>query len=97
VIHELGYVSVKQHGDYVSKMNMGIKQDCAPSLPSQPHHVSILLPKETIHGSIPWSNISIDENMTIDLIVNAMTLVKDIFHIFQQGCNEGTLSFETHD
>ncbi len=34
VIHELGYVSVEQHGDYVLKMNMGIKQDCTPSVPS---------------------------------------------------------------
>ncbi len=35
MIHDLGYVLVK-HGDYVSKMNMGIKQDPTPSMPSKP-------------------------------------------------------------
>jgi hypothetical protein len=36
-IHDLGYVSTKQHGDYVLKMNMGIKQDCMPLMPLEPH------------------------------------------------------------
>lgn len=53
VIHELGYVSVEQHGDYVSKMNMGIKQSCTPSVPSQPHQVSILPPKAS-KGDNTW-------------------------------------------
>jgi hypothetical protein len=80
-------------------MNMGIKQDYMPSVPLEPHQVGILLPnskgKETIHGSIPWSNAHVDENTTIDLIVNVMTLAKTVFHILQQGCSEGTPSFET--
>ncbi len=76
---------------------MGIKQDCTPSMPLKPHQVSISPPKETIHEIIPWSNTSIDENTTIDLIVNAMMLVKAMLHILQRGGNEGTPSFETHD
>jgi len=56
-----------------------------------------LLPKETIHGSISWSNASIDENMTIDLIVNAMMPIEVVFHILQQGPSEGIPSFETLD
>jgi len=35
--------------------------------------------------------------MTIDLIVNAMMPMKVVFHIFQQGPNEGTPSFEKPD
>jgi hypothetical protein len=75
-------------------MNMGIKQDYIPLVPSEPHQVGISPPKETRHGSIPWSNTFIDENMTIDLIMNAMMLAKTVLHIFQQGCGEGTPSFE---
>jgi hypothetical protein len=56
-----------------------------------------LPPKETIYGNISWSNASIDENTTIDSIMNAMTLIEIVFHIFQQGPNEGTPSFETLD
>jgi hypothetical protein len=56
-----------------------------------------LLPKETIHGSISWSNASIDENMTIDLIVNAMMPIEVVLHILQQGPSEGIPSFETLD
>jgi len=44
-----------------------------------------------------WSNASIDENMTIDSIVNEMTSIEAMLHILQQGCSEGTPSFETHD
>ncbi len=76
---------------------MGIKQDPSSLVPSEPHQFGVFLPKETIHGNILWSNASIDENTTIDLIVNAMTLVKTMLHILQQGPNEGTLSFETFD
>jgi len=78
-------------------MNMGIKQDHMPLVPSKPHQVSILPLKKIIHGSIPWSNTSIDENMTINLIMNAMMIIQVVFHILQQGPNEGTLSFETFD
>jgi hypothetical protein len=42
-----------------------------------------------------WLNASVDENTTIDLIVNAMTSTKAMLHILQQGCSEGTPSFET--
>ncbi len=73
---------------------MGIKQDYTPLVPSEPHQVGISPPKETIHGNIPWSNTYIDENMTIDPIVNAMMLAETVLHIFQQGCGEGTPSFE---
>jgi hypothetical protein len=75
-------------------MNVGIKQD---PMPSEPHQVGVSPPKEMIHGNIPWSNASIDENMTIHSIVNAMMSVKAMFHILQQGPNEGTPSFETLD
>jgi hypothetical protein len=78
-------------------MNMGIKQDPSPLVPSKPHQFGISLPKETIHGNILWLNASIDANTTIDPIVNAMTLVKVVLHILQQGPNESTLSFETVD
>jgi len=67
---------------------MGIKQDCTPLVPSETHHVGVLPPKEIIHGNIPWLNASIDENTTIDLIVNVMTPAEVVLHIFQQGCNE---------
>jgi hypothetical protein len=80
VIHDLGYVSREHHGDYVSKINMGIKQD---HMPSKPNQVGILPPKEIIHESILWSNASTDENVTIDSIVNAMTLATAVFHILQ--------------
>jgi hypothetical protein len=36
-IHDLGYISIKQHGDHVSKMNMRIKQDHMPLMLSEPH------------------------------------------------------------
>jgi hypothetical protein len=36
-IHDLSYVSIEHHGDYISKMNMGIKQDYVPLVPSEPH------------------------------------------------------------
>jgi hypothetical protein len=68
-----------------------------PSMPSEPHQVGVSPPKETIHGNIPWSNVSIDENTTIDPIVNVMTLAKTMFQIFQQGHSEGTVSFKTLD
>ncbi len=35
--------------------------------------------------------------MTIDLIVNAMMLVKAMLHILQQGLEKGTLNFEIFD
>lgn len=53
-IHDLRYVLTKQHGNYVSEMNKGIKQDHMPLVPSKPHQVTVLLPKEIIHGSILW-------------------------------------------
>jgi hypothetical protein len=84
-IHDFGYVL---------KINMGIKQDRTPSKPNQ---IGISPPKDTIHGNISWLNTSIDENVTIDLIMNVMTSTETIIHIFQQGPGEGTLSFETHD
>jgi len=90
MIHDLNYVLTKQHGDYVLEMNMGIKQDPTPSVPLKPHQIGISPPKETILASIPWSNAYVDENMTIDLIVNAMPLAKVVLHILQQGLNEGT-------
>ncbi len=73
---------------------MGIKQDCTPSKPNQ---IGISPLKDIIHGNILWSNTSIDENATINLVVNAMTSTEAMFHIFQQGLGEGTLSFETLD
>jgi hypothetical protein len=42
-----------------------------------------------------WLNASVDENTTIDPIVNAMTSIKAMLHILQQRCSEGTPSFET--
>ncbi len=66
-------------------------------MPSEPHQVGVLPLKETIHGNIPWSNASIDENTTIDPTVNVMTLAKTMFQNFQQGHSEGTLSFKTLD
>jgi hypothetical protein len=54
-----------------------------------------LLPKDTIHGNIPWSNTYVDENGTIDPIVNAMMLAQTMFHILQQGLGEGTPSCAT--
>jgi hypothetical protein len=63
-------------------MNLGIKQDYMPSMPSKPHQVGISPPKEIIHGSIPWSNAYVDENMTIDSIVNAMMVAKAMLYIF---------------
>lgn len=97
VIHDLGYVSTKYHSDYVLEINIRIKQDHTPSMPLGPDQVCVSLPKETIHGNIPWSNASIDENKTIDPIVNAMTSTKVVLHILQQGPSESTPSFETHD
>ncbi len=44
-----------------------------------------------------WSNAYVDENVTIDLIVNAMMLVKAMLHILQQGLEKGTLNFEIFD
>jgi hypothetical protein len=85
VIHDLGYVLAKHHSDYVLEINMGIKQDHTPLVPLEPNQVDVSLPKETIHGNIPWSNAYIDENMTIDPIVNAMTSTKAMLHILQQG------------
>jgi len=72
MIHDIGYVLAKQHGDYVSKMNMGIKQYYTPLMPSEPYQVGISPLKETVHGNITWSNTYVDENTTGDLIVNAM-------------------------
>ncbi len=66
-------------------------------MPSKPHQVGVSPPKETIHGNILWSNASIDENTTIDSIVNAMTPTEVVLYILQQGCSEGTPSFETLD
>jgi hypothetical protein len=97
MIHDLGYVSANEHGDYVSKMNMGIKQDYMPSMPSKPRQVGVSPSKETIHGNVLWSNALVDENTTIYPIVNMMTPVKTMLHILQQGHSEGTLSFETLD
>jgi hypothetical protein len=84
MIQDLGYVSAKHHGDYVLKINMGIKQDHMPSVPSKLDLVGVSPPKDSIHGSIIWSNTSIDENTTIDLIVNAMTLTEVVLNILQQ-------------
>jgi hypothetical protein len=36
-VQDLGYVSTEQHGDHVSKMNMGIKQNYTPSVSLKPH------------------------------------------------------------
>jgi hypothetical protein len=78
-------------------MNMGIKQDYTPLVPSKPRQVGVSPSKEIIHGCIPWSNTLVDENTTIDPIVNAMTPVEAMLHILQQGHSEGTSSFETLD
>lgn len=91
-IHDLGYVLGEHHRDYVSKINIGIKQY---HMPSELNQVGILPPKETIHESIIWSNASANENVTIDSIVKAVTLAKAVFHILQRGPTEGTLSFGT--
>jgi hypothetical protein len=50
-----------------------------------------------IHGNILWSNAYVNENATIDLIVNAMMLAKVVLHILQQELKKGTLNFETSD
>jgi hypothetical protein len=97
MIHDLGYVSTKQHGNYVSKMNMGIKQDCTPLVPSEPYYVGVSFPKETIHGNISWLNAYVNKNTTINPIMNAMSSAKAVLHILQQGCNEGAPNFETLD
>jgi hypothetical protein len=65
-------------------MNMGIKQDPMPSVPSEPHQLGVSPPKEIIQRNIPWSNAYVDENTTIDPIMNAMMLVKVVLHILQQ-------------
>jgi hypothetical protein len=78
-------------------MNMGIKQNPMPLVPSEPHQIGVSPPKEIKHGNIPWSNASIDENTIIDPIVNAMTSIEAMFHILQRGPNESTPSFETPD
>jgi hypothetical protein len=83
VIHDLGYVLAKHYSDYVLEINMGIKQDRTPLVPLELDQVGISPPKEKIHGSILWSNASINENMTIDLIMNAMTSIEVVLHIFQ--------------
>jgi hypothetical protein len=44
-----------------------------------------------------WSNAYVDENVTIDLIVNAMMLVKTMLRILQQGLEKGTLNFDIFD
>jgi hypothetical protein len=75
--------------------DMGIKQDRTPSKPLKLDQVSVSLPKETIHGSLLWSNAFVDENVTID--PNAMMLVEYMLHIFQQRPKEGILSFATFD
>jgi hypothetical protein len=49
-----------------------------------------LLLKETIHGNISWSNASIDDNMTISLIVNAKCFI-----FFNKDPMKVPLSFET--
>jgi hypothetical protein len=56
-----------------------------PLKPSKPDQVNVSFTKEIIHGNIPWSNAYVDEDVTIDPIVNAMMLAKVVFHIFQQG------------
>jgi hypothetical protein len=65
-------------------MNMGIKQNYMPSMPSEPHQVGISPLKETIHGSILWSKAFVDENMTIDPIMNVMTLTELCFTFFNK-------------
>jgi hypothetical protein len=62
---------------------MGIKQDYMPSKTLEPNQVGVSPPKETIYGSIMWSNAYVDENATIDPIVNAMTSTKIVLHILQ--------------
>ncbi len=68
-----------------------------PSMPSEPHQVGISPPKETIHGSITWSNAYVDETTTMDPIINVMSSTEAMLHIFQWGWNEGTPNFETLD
>lgn len=65
-----------------------------PSEPLEFYQVSVLPPKETIHGKILWSKAFVDKNAPIDL-VNAMMLAEVVFHILQQGPTKGTPSFET--
>lgn len=89
----MGYVLIEQHGNYVSK----IKQDCMPSEPSEHNEIGVLFWKETIPRNTLWSNTFVDENATIDLIMNAVTPAKPTLHILQQGLSKGTLSFETLD
>jgi hypothetical protein len=81
MIHDLNHVLTKQHGNYVLEMNMGIKQDHMPLVPSKPRQINVLAIKKIIHGSISWSNAYVDENMTINLIVNAILPIKIVFHI----------------
>jgi hypothetical protein len=76
---------------------MGIKQDYTSSMPSKLNQVGTFLPRDTIHGNISWSNTYVDDNMTIDLIMNAMTSTEVVLHILQQGPSEGAPSFETPD
>jgi hypothetical protein len=56
-----------------------------PLKASKLDQVGISFPKEKIHGSIPWSNAYVDEDATIDPIVNAMMSAKVVFRILQQG------------
>jgi hypothetical protein len=95
VIHDLGYVSIEHYSDNVLKINMRIKQDRTPSVPLELDQIGVSPRKEKIHGSILWSNASIDENMTIDLIVNAITPIEVVLHILQHRPSEGISSFET--
>jgi hypothetical protein len=97
MIHDFNYVSGEHHGNYVLKINMGIKQDRTPSEPSKLDQVGVLPPNETIHGIIPCSKTFVDENMTTNPIVNVMTSAKVVLHILQQGPRKGTPSFETPD
>ncbi len=76
---------------------MRIKQDPMPLVPSGPHQVGVSPPKKIIQKNIPWSNAYVDENTTIDLIVNAMMSIKVVLHILQQKPSEGTPSFQTLD
>jgi hypothetical protein len=71
-----------------------IKQDHTPLKPSKLDQVSVLPSKEIIPRNILWSNAYVDENVTIDPIVNVMKLAKAVLHI---GPNEDTSSFERHD
>jgi hypothetical protein len=62
-------------------MNIRIKQDCTPLVPSEPHYVGVSFPKETIHGNILWLIAYVDKNTTIDPIVNAMSSAKAVLDI----------------